>query len=98
MPRCEMHWRPRRGGAPMRKWTPGPPSDFDDLIEAPRWQRPTALVAVVVYGAVLSSIGLITAIDVGRTVPNTAFAIPGVLAALAAALRVPWDGFPREKT
>lgn len=81
----------------LREWRPGQSSDFDDLVECPRWHQPPILFAAACWGAVLASCGLVLALVLGRQVHPSAFAIPGALGALAAFVRSPKEGPFREK-
>jgi uncharacterized membrane protein YphA (DoxX/SURF4 family) len=80
----------------MRQWSPSSLSDFDDLVESPRWYKSGVLFGAAVWGSVLTTVGLAAAILIGRVVPGSAFALPGVMLAVATLVRAPWEGI-REK-
>jgi hypothetical protein len=71
----------------MRQWSPAPSSDFDDLVESPRWHDQSTLFAAACWGCVLASLGLVAVMAFGREVPGPAFAVPGALVALATLIR-----------
>ena len=66
-----------------QQWKPGSPSDFDDLVESPRWHQPSAVFAAVAWGAVITSVGLVVAVVLDRNVPAEAWSAPAALATFA---------------
>jgi hypothetical protein len=78
---------------PNTEWNPQTSTEFEDLIESPRWYQPPFVLAAVSLGAVASAVGLVVAVLLGRDVSNAAWSAPAALAALAGTL---W-GLPKRK-